>query len=181
MKLIPEALAQTLAPSEQTTPTDAAPAPAPAAPTPPAVPTPPAPTSGQTGTAQPGTPDVPPGATPDPLAQIIPILVIIGIVYIIVLRPRHRKEKEAKEQLKNVRRGDTLVTSSGFIGKVTKAIDDAEVEVEIAPNVRVRMMRTAIAEVRARGEPVKDQAPAKPAKDQTPSKPAKDQSPSPKS
>ncbi|PPD44571.1 MAG: preprotein translocase subunit YajC, partial [Methylocystis sp.] len=50
---------------------------------------------------------------------------------------------------------------SGFVGKVTRAIDDNEVEFELAPNVRARLLRSAIAEVRSRGEPVKD-APAAP-------------------
>ena len=56
----------------------------------------------------------------------------------------------------NVRRGDTVVTTGGLIGKVTKAVDQAEVEVEIAPNVRVRLVRGMISDVRAKGEPVKD-------------------------
>jgi preprotein translocase subunit YajC len=133
---------------------------APAAGTPaqtPPMPTPPAQTGA--GTAQPSAADQPPAPPlPDLLAQIVPILIIMGIVYIIVIRPQQRQAREQKEQLKNVRRGDTIVTSSGLIGKVTKAVDDAEIEVELSPNVRVRLLRTAIAEVRARGEPVKDQA-----------------------
>ena len=96
---------------------------------------------------------------PEMLGQLIPIFVVMGIVYILVIRPRSRREKEALAQLRNVRRGDTLVTTSGFVAKVTKAIDDAEVEVELAPNVRVRMLRTAIAEVRAKGEPVREEPP----------------------
>jgi preprotein translocase subunit YajC len=131
-------------------------APTAAAPAQPA-PTPPAQTG--TGSVHPGGADQPsPPPLPDLLAQIVPILIIMGIVYIIVIRPQQRQAREQKEQLKNVRRGDTIVTSSGLIGKVTKAVDDAEIEVEIAPNVRVRLVRTAIAEVRARGEPVKDQS-----------------------
>jgi len=85
--------------------------------------------------------------------------VVMGIVYILVIRPRSRREKEQLAQLRNVRRGDTLVTTSGFVAKVTKSIDDAEIEVEIAPNVRVRMLRTAVAEVRAKGEPVREETP----------------------
>ncbi|MBM3578594.1 MAG: preprotein translocase subunit YajC [Alphaproteobacteria bacterium] len=96
---------------------------------------------------------------PEMLGQLIPIFVVMGIVYILVIRPRSRREKDALAQLRNVRRGDTLVTTSGFVGKVTKSIDDAEIEVEIAPNVRVRMLRSAIAEVRAKGEPVREEPP----------------------
>ena len=54
------------------------------------------------------------------------------------------------------RRGDTVVTTGGLIGKISKAVDDNEVELEIAPNVKVRLARSGIAEVRAKGEPVKD-------------------------
>ena len=62
--------------------------------------------------------------------------------------------------VQGARRGDTIVTTGGLIGKITKATDDTEVELEIAPNVRVRVARTGIGDVRAKGEPVKD-APSK--------------------
>jgi preprotein translocase subunit YajC len=55
-----------------------------------------------------------------------------------------------------VRRGDSVVTSGGIIGKVTRANDDNEIELEIAPNVKVRCQRQMIAEVRSKGEPVKE-------------------------
>ena len=70
------------------------------------------------------------------------------------------------------RRGDVVVTTGGLIGKVTKSVDDNEVELEIAPNVRVRLARSGISEVRAKGEPVKDSPPAK-------SPPAKKDAPNP--
>ena len=57
--------------------------------------------------------------------------------------------------VQGARRGDTVVTSGGLIGKVTKSTDDTEVELEIAPNVRVRLARSGIADVRSKGEPVK--------------------------
>jgi preprotein translocase subunit YajC len=150
MRLIEQAQAQT-----EQAPTSAAPA----VPTPPASPAP----AQHGGTVQPGAPAAdapPPPALPDMFAQLVPMLAIMAIVYFIIIRPRQRLEKEQKDQLRNVRRGDTLVTSGGLIGKVTKAIDDNEVEIEIAPNVKARLLRTAIVEVRAKGEPVKDQAPA---------------------
>jgi preprotein translocase subunit YajC len=59
--------------------------------------------------------------------------------------------------VKNVRRGDTVVTSGGLIGKVTKVIDDDQIEVEVAEGVRVRQMRSMVADVRAKGEPVKEE------------------------
>ena len=59
--------------------------------------------------------------------------------------------------VKNVRRGDTVVTSGGLVGKVTKVIDDDQIEVEVADDVRVRQMRSMVADVRAKGEPVKEE------------------------
>ena len=157
MKLIPDAMAQT----EQ-----------PATPAAPAAPAPTPPVATQTGTAAPGQPDPnQPPTLPDLMAQLVPIFGVMGIVYILVIRPRARREKEVQAQLRNVRRGDTIVTTGGVIGKVTKSIDDNEVEIEIAANVRIRLLRTAIAEVRSRGEPVKDQ-PAASAKPAAPAKPA---------
>lgn len=142
MNLITDAIAQT----EQS-----ATAPAPATP---AVP---APQSTQTGTAANGAPDPnQPPSLPDLIAQLVPIFVVMGIVYILVIRPRARREKEMLAALRNVRRGDVIATNGGLIGKVTKAIDDNEVELEIAPNTRIRLLRSAIAEVRSKGEPVKD-------------------------
>ncbi len=160
MKLIPDALAQTQPspPAAETPASPPAEPTAPAAPTPPGAPHPPA--STQTGQLAESKPEAAqPPTMPEMLGQLIPIFVVMGIVYILVIRPRSRREKDALSQLRNVRRGDTLVTTSGFVAKVTKAIDDAEVEVELAPNVRVRMLRTAIAEVRAKGEPVKEEPP----------------------
>ena len=80
------------------------------------------------------------------------------IMYFLVLRPQQRAARERADLLKNIRRGDTVTTSGGIIGKVTKVVDDSELEVEIAPNVRVRVARAMVSEVRAKGEPVKDMA-----------------------
>jgi preprotein translocase subunit YajC len=57
------------------------------------------------------------------------------------------------------KRGDVVVTTGGIIGKVVKSVDDYEVELEIAPNIKVRLARSGIAEVRAKGEPIKDSSP----------------------
>ena len=86
---------------------------------------------------------------------LFPLGLIVIIMYFLVLRPQQRAAREKADLLKNIRRGDTVITSGGLIGKVTKVVDDAELEVEIAPNVRVRVARVMVAEVRAKGEPVK--------------------------
>lgn len=77
-------------------------------------------------------------------------------MYFMVLRPQQKRAKDQADLIKNIRRGDTIVTTGGLIGKVTKVVDDAELEVEIAANVRVRVARPMVTEVRAKGEPVKD-------------------------
>jgi preprotein translocase subunit YajC len=159
MKLIQTAQAQTEQAPATTAPdaSPAPPAPVPAPSAPAAPPTPPVPTTGvQTA---PDAGQAPPPA-PDMFTQLVPLLFVTLIVYFIVLRPQQRRSREQKESLKNIRRGDTVITNGGIIGKVTKAVDDAEVEVEIAQNVRIRVLRAAISEVRAKGEPVKDQASA---------------------
>jgi preprotein translocase subunit YajC len=58
--------------------------------------------------------------------------------------------------IRSVRRGDTIVMNGGMIGKVVRVVDDSEVEMEIAPNVKIRVVRSMISDVRAKGEPVKD-------------------------
>ncbi len=70
--------------------------------------------------------------------------------------PAAAKVKQHQEMVKALRRGDTVVTNGGLVGKVTKVVDDDQIEVEIADGVRVRQMRSMVSEVRAKGEPVKD-------------------------
>jgi preprotein translocase subunit YajC len=72
--------------------------------------------------------------------------------------------RDHQQMVKNVRRGDTVVTSGGIVGKVAKVVDDNEVLVDIAENVQVRVMKSALNEVRAKGEPVKQVETAKAAK-----------------
>jgi preprotein translocase subunit YajC len=60
--------------------------------------------------------------------------------------------------VKNLRRGDNVITSGGLVGKVTKVVDDDQIEIEIADGVRVRQVKSMVADVRVKGEPVKDDA-----------------------
>jgi len=66
--------------------------------------------------------------------------------------------KEHQEMVKALRRGDTVVTNGGLVGKVTKVVDDNQIEIEIADGIRVRQVRGSISEVRAKGEPVKEES-----------------------
>jgi preprotein translocase subunit YajC len=98
-----------------------------------------------------------PGGLNDLLIQtVVPFGLIFLILYFLVLRPQQQRARDQQEMVKNVRRGDSVVTSGGIIGKVTRANDDNEIELEIAPNVKVRCQRQMIAEVRSKGEPVKE-------------------------
>jgi preprotein translocase subunit YajC len=94
----------------------------------------------------------------DFLVNLLPIILMFVIFYFLLFRPQQQRMKQHREMLSNVRRGDTVVTNGGIIGKITKVIDDRELEVEIAADTRVRVVRGMISEVRARGEPVKDGA-----------------------
>ncbi len=102
------------------------------------------------------------GASPmgtDTIIQLVPIVAMIAIVYFVLWRPQQRRAKEQREMVQAARRGDVVVTTGGIIGKISKSVDDHEVELEIAPNVKVRLARSGISEVRTRGEPVKDATP----------------------
>lgn len=103
------------------------------------------------------------GAT-DMLVQFAPFVIIFVIMYFLILRPQQQRAKAQRELVQGARRGDTVVTTGGLIGKVTKAVDDNEVELEIAPNIRVRLARSGIADVRSKGEPAKDAPAIPPAK-----------------
>ncbi len=102
-----------------------------------------------------------PGAT-DFFGMLFPLLAIMVIFYFLLIRPQQRKMKDHQELLKNVRRGDTIVTSGGLVAKIAKVIDDKEVLVELAEGVQVRLVKHAISEVRSKPEPVKAAGTAKP-------------------
>ncbi len=94
------------------------------------------------------------------LMSLLPFALIFVIMYFLILRPQQKRVKQHQEMVKNVRRGDTVITNGGLIGKVTKVIDDDQIEIEIADDVRIRQMRQMVTDVRAKGEPVKEEAAA---------------------
>jgi preprotein translocase subunit YajC len=96
------------------------------------------------------------GDTNSMILQFMPLILIIVIMYFLILRPQQQRVKRHQEMVKALRRGDNVVTNGGLVGKVTKVVDEEQVEVEIADGVRVRQMRSMISEVRAKGEPVRD-------------------------
>jgi len=88
---------------------------------------------------------------------VLPLALVFVIMYFLMVRPQQKRAKQHQEMVKNVRRGDVLVTSGGLVGKVTKVVDDDQVEIEIADGVRVRQVRSMVTDVRAKSEPVKDE------------------------
>ena len=95
------------------------------------------------------------GGPTDILMSVVPFVFILIIMWVMIIRPQRQRQKQHDEMIKNLRRGDVVVTGGGFIAKVTKVVSDTEVEVEIAEGVKVRVARPTITEVRAKGEPVK--------------------------
>src|SRR6187551_1342043 len=90
------------------------------------------------------------------ITNLLPFVLIFVIMYFLILRPQQKRVKQHAEMVKNVRKGDTVITSGGLVGRVTKVVDDDQVEIEVAEGVRVRQMRSMVSDVRAKGEPVKD-------------------------
>jgi preprotein translocase subunit YajC len=93
---------------------------------------------------------------PGGLLTLLPFVAIFAIMYFLILRPQQQRAKQHQEMVKGVRRGDVVVTNGGLVGKVTKVVDDDQIEVEIADGVRVRQLRSMLADVRSKTEPVKD-------------------------
>ena len=84
---------------------------------------------------------------------VIPMVLIFGIMYFLLIRPQQKKLKDHQAMIEALRRGDQVVTAGGVVGKVTKVRDDDEVEVEIASGVNVRVVKHTIATVRSKTEP----------------------------
>ena len=97
-----------------------------------------------------------PGA-PNPLIQLAPIAFIFVIFYFLLIRPQQQARKKHMEMVANVRRGDTVVTAGGIIGKVTKVLEGEEVMVELADNVVVKVLKGTLSDVKSKSQPANDQ------------------------
>jgi preprotein translocase subunit YajC len=84
------------------------------------------------------------------ISTMVPLLLLFGIFYFLLIRPQQQRLKTHQQMVEAVRRGDTVVTAGGLIGKVAKVKDDGEVMVEIADNVQVRVLKSTLTEVRAK-------------------------------
>lgn len=87
------------------------------------------------------------------LEQFVPLILIFLIMYFLLIRPQQKKMKEHQNMVENLRRGDMVVTQGGLIGKVSKVKEDNEIEVELAEGVKVRVVKSTIAQVLSKTEP----------------------------
>ena len=92
----------------------------------------------------------------DMLISLLPFIAIFVIMYFLILRPQQKRVKAHAEMVNNLRRGDTVVTNGGLIGKITKVLDNHEVEIQIADGVKIRQVKQMVTEVRTKGEPVSE-------------------------
>lgn len=91
------------------------------------------------------------------LISIAPLILIFVVFYFLLIRPQQKRAKDHKAMIAAVRRGDTVVTGGGIIGKVNKVKEDDTVQVEIAEGVRINVMRDTLSAVRTKGEPAPGQ------------------------
>jgi preprotein translocase subunit YajC len=101
-----------------------------------------------------------PGAFDYLNSLLIPTMLIIGIMYFLMIRPQQKRLKDHQAMVAALRRGDTVVTSGGIIGKVAK-VDEQEVQIEIAEGIRIKVVRSTISEVRGKAEGASTPAKAK--------------------
>ncbi len=90
------------------------------------------------------------------VTSLLPLVLIFVIFYFLLIRPQQKRAKEHKLMVENLRRGDQVVTAGGVMAKVTKVIDNNEVEVEISQGVKVKLIRSTITAVLSKTEPAND-------------------------
>jgi preprotein translocase subunit YajC len=93
------------------------------------------------------------GGTQGVLIQLAPLVLLFVLFYFMLIRPQQRRMKEHQGMVAGLKRGDTVVLSSGIIGKVVR-VEEAEIGVEVAQGVTVKVVKAMVSEVRAKGQPV---------------------------
>jgi preprotein translocase subunit YajC len=90
------------------------------------------------------------------LTSIVPLIAVFAIMYFLLIRPQQQRMKQHKQMVENLRRGDTVVTAGGVVGRVSKMPpkDDPEITVEIADGVQIKVIKSTLSEVRAKTQPV---------------------------
>jgi preprotein translocase subunit YajC len=88
------------------------------------------------------------------LMNFLPLIAIFVVFYFLLIRPQQKKAKEHQSMLGQIQRGDRIVTNGGLVGLVTKVLSEQELQVEIAENVRVKVMRSMVSSVMSKTEPM---------------------------
>ena len=96
------------------------------------------------------------GGGGDMIGFLLPLVAMIGIFYFLVMRPQQKRMKEHQAMVTGLKRGDTIVTNGGLVGKVKKVVDEREALVEFANGVDIKVMKDMVATVRVKGEPATD-------------------------
>jgi preprotein translocase subunit YajC len=96
------------------------------------------------------------GGAGDILTSLAPILILIVIFWLLIFRPQQKRVKAHQEMLAGIRRGDTIVTTGGIVGKVTKVVEGEDLEVEVSSGVKVKVVQSMVSDVRSKPEPVND-------------------------
>jgi preprotein translocase subunit YajC len=94
------------------------------------------------------------------ISNFVMIGLLVLIFWFLIFRPQQKRLKAQQAMLSAIRRGDTIVTTGGIVGKVTKSVEGEDLEVEIATGVKIKVVRGMVADVRTKSEPVNDNKPA---------------------
>lgn len=85
----------------------------------------------------------------------VPIILMVVIFYFLLIRPQQTRQKQHRQMIEALKKGDVVVTGGGLIGRVVR-VDGEEAEIELAPNVKVRAMKSTLTEVRGAAKPAND-------------------------
>ena len=98
------------------------------------------------------------GGAGDSFGMFVPLILIFVVFYFLMIRPQQKKQKNHREMIGALRRGDRIVTNGGLIGSISRVANDNELIVEVASGVKVRVLRTMIAELLSKPQPVRRRA-----------------------
>ena len=98
------------------------------------------------------------GGAGDSFGMFVPLILIFVVFYFLMIRPQQKKQKSHREMIGALRRGDRIVTNGGLIGSISRVANDNELIVEVASGVKVRVLRSMIAEILSKPQPVRRRA-----------------------
>jgi len=94
----------------------------------------------------------------DSFGMFVPLILIFVVFYFLMIRPQQKKQKSHREMIAALRRGDRIVTNGGLIGSISRVANDNELIVEVASGVKVRVLRSMIADLLSKPQPVRRRA-----------------------